>query len=189
MIFADVLPGLDALFASMSGLTASGFDGESPVYADDVSQASISVKILSMNRIGQDEDRSVYDADAVVVGDTFTGEGTPLGGFIPTFIGQRSLHVQVLVECELQDRAHTAWRYLEQCRDRLALPSSKDALSALGLAVAHLSDSRNLDYMDNEGRQVSAAAFDIEFNTASTTTELSAPITTIETVDLRAEQP
>lgn len=185
MIFADILPGLDALFARMSGLVATSFDGSSPVFADDVNEATLQVKLLGSQRLGQDEDRSAYDPAAVIPGDTFSGPGSPLGGFVPTFVGQRTLRVQITVECEFQDLGHTAWRYTERCRDRLPLPSSKQALSSLGLALAHLSETRNLDYIDTEGRQVSVASFDVDFNAAATT--LDDPITTIETVDLRAD--
>jgi hypothetical protein len=175
-----ILDGLGPLLASVSGCRVADADTDAfrfpPRGGGADSFARLDFHVRDVTPVGLDELRSEYDPDAEVEDDTYEPE---LGGITYTQTGQRSLVLEVRVEC---DTPFTAWPFAERVRDRIDLPSTEAALEALGLAVARCGRARDMTYA-SEGRMLSVAVLEIWLNAASGETE--GPVTTIE--DFTAE--
>lgn len=201
MNFDSIVPQLNAIFATIAGLPANTQAEDqsfffpqvgtgpitdangAPVTTAANSQAKLTWDILGIEGVGWDEWRKVYDPNAVIADDTFTGPGAPLGGVVYNTGGQRAMRVQVKVECFDQSGGHSAHPILERVRTRLNLPTVLDALAAIDLGYREISKSTTLDYTEQDsGRRVSVALFEIVFNASDT--DADDPITTIETVDV-----
>jgi hypothetical protein len=175
--------GLGDLLETLSGVSLSGPADDRAVFpprtgADAFTE--LSFKLRTVARVGRDELRTEYDPEAEIDGDTYAGDDAPLGGIVYTATGQRRLMLEVKVECG--QGTVMAWPFIERVRDRIQLPSSRDALAALGVAVARVGVTRDMAF-SNAARVVSAAVLEIELNAASS--EVDAPVTTIE--DFEAE--
>lgn len=92
-------------------------------------------------------------------------------------IGQRTLMLSVRVWSPVQSIEKSARRYLERLRTRLALPSVRPALLALGLSFAGTEAVVSLDPTE-DGRVVSEAVLDVLF--AYVVRETDDPIPFIE---------
>lgn len=161
--------------ASVSGLPNSTEENRAWIFCDDANQATVRFRLLSVVGLGVEELRGGYDEDAVIPGDTYSGPGAPLGGYVWEVSGNRRLTFSVLVECARQDL--TAHLFAERIRTRLRLPSSMAALRALELGLNSIGASTDRPY-EHDGREISYATFDVVFNAADSATD--APVTTIE---------
>lgn len=172
-----IAAGVAAICEAITGVNGNVANKSGSFPADDT-QSSISVRFFSSAGVGRDERRNAYDPDAVIVGDTFSGPGAPLGGVVQTLTGNRRVTLQIEVECGFQDV--TAHFYAEQIRTGLRLPSKLAALNVLGLAVQSIGPSRDLP-TSSENREISHVVFELTLNAADAMSDT--PATTIETID------
>lgn len=177
--------GLGPLLSMLSGARLAGPADDRAVFpprtgADAFTELSFKVRTIS--RVGRDELRTEYDPDAEIDGDAYAGDDAPLGGVVYEATGQRRLMLEVKVECG--QGTVMAWPFVERVRDRIQLPSTRAALDALGVAVARVGVTRDMNF-SNAGRVVSAAVLEVELNAASSETD--APVTTIEDFEAETE--
>jgi hypothetical protein len=143
--------------------------------------AKLEYKIVSITNVGQDELRSAYDGDLTIPGDTYVSpEGGALGGVVATSTGNREIVVQIKAET-WDPSGGGAFAYVERVRTRLGLPTIGDRLEAAGVAIQDTRDARAADYVDDDGRNVCVAWFEVIFNAADSASD--DPTTTIETVE------
>jgi hypothetical protein len=182
-----VLTGFRTLLSALSGVPSAVPAHAAPYMSDDATQATLKFRIVGYQPLGLPEEQSEYDADAVIAGDTYVDPAdpeTPLGGIVVTVVRPVLLTVSVLIECHLSGDNYTAWPLLETLRAKLGLPSTRAAMHALGVAVSAIGPSRDVS-LDWNGREVSAAQFDLTLQAFATATD--EPITTIERAGLAFE--
>lgn len=142
--------------------------------------AKITFDLFNVVNVGRDEKRKGYDETVQIDGDTYrTPAGQQLGGVIYSIVGNRL--ATVTIKCECWDLTGVgAPQYLERVRINLRLPSFMAALRKLNVAINKMTALHTMNYLDDDQRAVSAAAFDLLLNTADAAND--EPVTTIETV-------
>jgi hypothetical protein len=143
----------------------------------DEGQVKVDFSIVSEMPWGRDEERTVYDPDAVIEGDTYAGPGAPLGGVVYSVNGNRELTIEIT--CDRFNQSQPAFETLQRIRDKLWLPSTRAACTALGIAVSKSSRILRVD-ADLDGRSVSRYILEVTANSMSNASD--DPITTIESV-------
>lgn len=186
--FSVILPELRAILNAIAGIPANTAQEDlQPFYFPQVDAshaaafARVDFQIVSIVGWGYDEWRSTYNPDEPIPGDTYAGPGAPLGSFHYVVTGPRYVTVQIKVEAFDPHDGNAAYVYLERIRTRLGLPSVEDSLRAVNLAYQTVGASHDLSYDDDNGRRVSAAAFEIVFNSSDFAQDDA--VTTIEIVD------
>lgn len=140
--------------------------------------ASVTYEILSVIPIGQEENRTRFDASVPYPGDTYPGD---IGSIIASTQGHREIHVQISCECfDVTDGAGPV-PIIERIRTALSLPSVLDLLRDAELALQGTSDTVQTRYSDDNGRQVNVAILEVVFNGADGLEDI--PQTTIEIVE------
>lgn len=169
---------LRVLLSALAGVDAQA-ENQAPVYSDDVNQARLKFRLISIANLGGDEVGGKYDAQVHPAGDTYPGN---LGSYIYNARGNRLLTFSILVECTYQDDRSTAYRLATAVRDKFGLPSTRQALHAAGFGFNSVTPTRDLSY-DWDNREVSAAGFDLVLNAMAEA--FDAPVTTIETAQIQ----
>ena len=99
----DFQAGFAALLTRLSGVPANVVnardDGANYTFpagapypepgSTDEGQVKVDFSVVSETPWGRDEERTVYDPDAVIEGDTYAGPGAPLGGVVYSVNGRR----------------------------------------------------------------------------------------------------
>jgi hypothetical protein len=186
-------PGFAALLTRLGGVPPhvakardDGFDFTFPAGApvredgsDDDGQVSLDFSIVSERIYGSYEERRTYDEDAEIEGDEYEpdpdDEDARLGGV--AYAVNANSDVTIEITCDRFNQSAPAYETLARIRDRLFLPSSKDALALLGIAVRDAGPVRRVD-AEIDGRALSRYVFEIGCNAMANATD--DPITTIE---------
>lgn len=128
--------------------------------------------------VGLDEVTEDYDA-TTPLGSAW---GSIVGGYTPEQTGQRVATLELRAQTQSQADGADALYYVQQLRDRLALPDLSDALESVGAAVGNiLMEPRELSRSLDQ-RRVSSAQMDLEINAA--TAAAGTPYGTIESFGL-----
>ncbi len=160
------------------------FPAGAPVREDDSTddgQVSLDFSIVSERVYGAYENRTTYDDDAAIDGDEYQpdpdDEDARLGGVVYAVNANTDVTIEIL--CDRFNQSAPAYETLARIRDRLFLPSAKEACTALGIAVRNVGPVRRVD-AEIDGRAVSRYVLEIACNAMANATD--DPITTIETV-------
>jgi len=116
---------------------------------------------------------------------SYTADADPLAEMRVTLRGPRALRLQVSVETLDQRPGHTARALAETARGRFAFPSSRAALSAVGLAFVRATDVTNADYR-LDGRWTPRSLFEVQMNGAHSEEDTSARTSYIAAVEVTA---
>jgi hypothetical protein len=182
--------GLNTLFARIA--TPPGMPAPSVVGAEQgqigirapSNPTELSWTVESIRGVGRDELRTEYDADAVIPGDTYEPDpndpAARLGGVVYSQNGHRVYTIEVRIESNEQSRPASA--HGRALVSRLRLPSTQDALNALGLAYVTWDEVTDDTYDDEHGRAVSAYILSLILNGADVFAD--DPVTTIETSEI-----
>ena len=127
------------------------------------------VTVAGIRRVGRDEVRQVYQ----------TGPSL----FKTTGFGNRAVDVEIRISSVLAD-ANYALSTAENIRSRLYLPTSEDALAALGFGLAEVGDVSSAS-VEFDGRLIPIARVTCTFNFGVSYSDVDA--TTIETFEISEE--
>lgn len=207
--WAQMEPALQAMFKRLSNLPATAApDATAGVKAvtgrqSDVKlssnkqQVDIEFAIVSDVETGQEELRQVYDPAVPYPGDTYvippdsldydSGDPTKkLGTFTAEINTPHRVVLQVVVSCGFQKT--NAYDYATAIRNRCRLPSARDELRDMGLALASISSVQGpIPELDTNFRDVGKYAFELVCNGMAYAVD--APQTTIETAEFSLEVP
>jgi hypothetical protein len=139
--------------------------------------ARLTYDIISIVPVGQEENRSRFDASVPYPGDTYPGN---IGSVILSTQGHREIHVQITCECFDATDGMGPTPIVERVRTAFNLPSVLDLLRAAELGLQGCSGVTTTHYNDDNGRAVHAAILEVIFNGADGIEDV--PETTIEIV-------
>jgi hypothetical protein len=180
--------------SAASGIKVAGSTQGQLLLPSDVQQADIEFAVISDIGYGMPELRMHYDANVPYPGDTYEipetdeeyDEGDPekkLGTVICEVNENRQVVMQVSVSCAFQET--NAYDYARAIALRLPLPSARDELVALGLALVDVGPVQGpIPQLDPNFRAVGKYAFELTCNYMGHA--IDAPQTTIETADITA---
>ena len=187
MNYGDARRGLRTIFARLSGLpeaniaspdTRAAVPSFGAAYPSGPVGSALQIKFkLFGDRELMYDERGGYDPLVQPPGDTYSGPGAPLGSYVYTVSFQGQVTCSVRIETIDQTDDGTAFPAALKLARGLRLPSVSDSMQDLGLSIANIGDVRDLSYAEN-GRQKSAAQFDVLLNTSHEITD--DPLTTIE---------
>jgi len=185
----DLSSGLTTLLTRLAGATTEAVHDGGPAIGEqdtewtmpgDVELAELSWRMISDLPNGQADQKITYDPLTIPEGDTYTGPGAPLGSVIYQSGQQRRLTFEVQAKSQTSDPV--ARTYLSKIAQKIVLPSSRDALRELGLALQGTPRMHDAGSLPNEdGRMVRVWA--LEFVCNGTTNVTDDPISTIETFE------
>lgn len=190
-------PAFASLLERLSGVPAhvanSGDDGPDYTFpagapfpepgSTDEGQVSLHFAVMMIATHGADETRQVYDADLEIDGDAYVPDPENpeerLGGIVTSVNGNRDVTIEIT--CDRFDTSAPAFETLARIRDKLWLPSARQACADLGIAVRGSSPITRVD-AEIDGRGVSRYTLELRCNAMANAEDEA--ITTIETVPI-----
>jgi hypothetical protein len=174
--------------SAAAGIKVAGSTDGQLLLPSDVQQADIEFAVISDVGYGMPELRMRYDEDVLVPGDTYEPDPEDpearLGAIICEVNENRQAVFQVSVSCAFQET--NAYDYARAIALRLPLPSARDELRALGLALVDVSSVAGpIPQLDPNHRAVGKYAFEMTCNYMGYA--IDAPQTTIETADVTVD--
>jgi hypothetical protein len=171
--------------SAASGIKVAGSSQGQLLLPSDVQQADIEFAVISDIGYGMPELRMRYDADVPVPGDTYEPDPEDpearLGAVIAEVNENRQVVLQVSVSSAFQET--NAYDYARAIALRLPLPSAREELVALGLALVDVGPVAGpIPQLDPNFRAVGKYAFEVTCNYMGYAIDI--PQTTIETADV-----
>lgn len=189
--FASLLERLSGVPAHVANSADDGPDFTFPAGAPfpepgstDEGQVSLHFAVSMIATHGEDETRQVYNEEIEIDGDEYEPDPEDpearLGGIVTSVNGNRDVTIEIT--CDRFDTSAPAFETLARIRDKLWLPSARQACADLGIAVRGSLPITRVDG-NLDGRSVSRYTLELRCNAMSNATD-DEPITTIESVPL-----
>lgn len=200
----DLATGMTVLLARLAGVPSLDMaDGHAPVSEEDaewnmpgdIDQAELSWRLISDVPVGQPDMRGGYvpgtydwtsgPGPISIPGDTYVPDlaqpDLRLGGVVYQAGQQRRLTFEVQARSANGAHDPSAITFMRLIASKIVLPSSRDALRELGLALQGPPKQHNAGSIPEDGRTVKVWA--LEFVCNGTTNVTDDPVSTVETIN------